>query len=253
MTQDRHTARPRGYQDAMADLARAQKPGYGVPAYLRWVNRRLGRHLAAAAFVLRLTPNALSAIGGLLTLVGLLLVGLGPRGPIVGAASAIALLAGYAFDSADGQLARLTRTGSAAGEWLDHVIDSARQPAFHLAIAASFIRNPEPDVPWLPVVAVAFSLVASVWFFAQILAEKLSDGGTKSSDTGTSSTWTSFVKSPYDCSFGYFLIFAIAMPMFFSVVYLGWFAFTVIVAALSLARKYQTLKGQQPSAPEVVI
>ena len=46
------------FRDAFSALNAAQKPGMGVPAYTRWVNRRLGRYAAAAAYALRWTPNA---------------------------------------------------------------------------------------------------------------------------------------------------------------------------------------------------
>jgi phosphatidylglycerophosphate synthase len=47
---------------------------------------------------------------------------------------------GYAFDAADGQLARLRGGGSLAGEWLDHMIDAAKVSSLHVAVAISVYR-----------------------------------------------------------------------------------------------------------------
>jgi phosphatidylglycerophosphate synthase len=45
----------------------------------------------------------------------------------------VVLVLGYALDAADGQLARLRGGGSSLGEWLDHMIDSAKVVGPHLA------------------------------------------------------------------------------------------------------------------------
>ncbi len=79
---------------------------------------------------------------------------------------------GFAFDSADGQLARLRGGGSPAGEWLDHVVDSGRHLLFHLAVLIGLYRFADvPDAVLL--IPLAFGLVSTVRFFAQILAEQL--------------------------------------------------------------------------------
>ena len=72
----RQTAQPeldeeRDREAAAIALASAQKPGAGVPAYLRWVNRPLGRRAAAAAYVPGLTPNAVTLLSGVCSLAGL--------------------------------------------------------------------------------------------------------------------------------------------------------------------------------------
>ena len=162
----------RGARAAYSALARAQKSGAGVPWYMRVVNRRLGRMIAAVAAQTRATPNHMTAASFVAFLGGAaLLVGVEPG---VGAAigSMLMLQLGFAFDSADGQLARLRGTGSPAGEWLDHVVDSGRHLLFHLAVLVGLYRFTDVDDAVL-LIPLAFALVSTVRFFAQILAEQL--------------------------------------------------------------------------------
>lgn len=227
------------YRAAVARLASAQKSGAGQPAYLRWVNRPLGRRAAAAAFVLGLSPNAVTLLSGLCSLAALLLIALLPPTMGVALGATALLLAGYALDSADGQLARLTGTGSLAGEWLDHVVDAARLPLFHLAIAIHFFRW--GDSFWLVGAALGYMLLSSVWFFAQTLAEKLGERGPDAPDAPV---WMSFVKAPYDVGTVNLIVLALPFPSVFAALYLALFAFTLGVAALSLRRKYRTLAAE---------
>ena len=45
------------FSHTLRSLEAAQKPGIGVPAYTRWVNRRVARYFAAAAVALGITPQ----------------------------------------------------------------------------------------------------------------------------------------------------------------------------------------------------
>ena len=56
---------------------------------------------------------------------------------------------GYALDSADGQVARLTGGGSLLGEWLDHMIDSTKIAALHLAVLLHACRHTDLPAGWL--------------------------------------------------------------------------------------------------------
>jgi phosphatidylglycerophosphate synthase len=153
-------------------LAGAQKGAQGAPAYSRFVNRPLGRVLAALAFHAGLTPNAVTAVSAACTAVGIALVALAPLGWATGAAVTAGLVLGYALDSADGQLARLRGGGSPAGEWLDHVVDSAKIASIHLAVFLGLSRADGLDRGWL-LVPLAFSVVAVVHFSATLLNEAL--------------------------------------------------------------------------------
>ena len=59
---------------------------------------------------------------------------------MTGVVVSLLLILGYALDSADGQLARLLGGGTPEGEWLDHVIDSAKLATIHLAVLVSLYR-----------------------------------------------------------------------------------------------------------------
>ena len=153
-------------------LAGAQKGAQGAPAYSRFVNRPLGRVLAALAFHAGLTPNAVTAVSAVWTAAGIALVAVAPLGWATGAAVSACLVLGYALDSADGQLARLRGGGSPAGEWLDHVVDSAKIASIHLAVFLGLSRVDSIGRGWL-LVPLAFSVVAVVHFSATLLNEAL--------------------------------------------------------------------------------
>ncbi|SHF73575.1 CDP-alcohol phosphatidyltransferase family protein [Geodermatophilus nigrescens] len=153
-------------------LAGAQKGAQGAPAYSRFVNRPLGRVLAALAFHAGLTPNAVTAVSAVWTATGIALLALAPLGWATGAAVTACLVLGYALDSADGQLARLRGGGSPAGEWLDHVVDSAKIASIHLAVFLGLSRVESLGRGWL-LVPLAFSVVAVVHFSATLLNEAL--------------------------------------------------------------------------------
>jgi phosphatidylglycerophosphate synthase len=247
----------RRYRWAIDRLASAQKSGAGVPAYLRWVNRGLGRRAAAAAYVLGVAPNTVTAASAILSASALVIIALAPVTFATAVIATVLLLAGYALDSADGQLARLTGTGSLAGEWLDHVVDAARLPLFHLAIAIHFFRA--GAALWIVGLALTFLLLTSVWFFAQTLAEKLTPPSPSAvlADSALDSAldsvpvsvpdsappWASFAKLPYDVGLLYLSVLALALPPLFIAIYTVLFVITAGVAALSLRRKYRALLG----------
>lgn len=165
------TTRPT-YRQVLDDLAGAQKgAARSAPAYSRFVNRRLGRLLAAGAFRAGMTPNAVTAISAAFTFAGIGLLALAPLRAWTGVAVTVLLVLGYAFDSADGQVARLTGTGSSAGEWLDHIVDATKISALPLALLVGLYRAEIAD-PWLVVVLVN-AVAGAVLFFGMILTEQM--------------------------------------------------------------------------------
>ncbi|ACQ79255.1 CDP-alcohol phosphatidyltransferase [Beutenbergia cavernae DSM 12333] len=163
----------RSFGGAVRQLRDAQKSNRGAAGYSRWVNRPLGRVLAAAAFTLGLTPNAVTALSAVATFSGIAVIALVPPSVVAGIGAAALLVLGYALDSADGQLARLTRTGSVTGEWLDHVVDSVKIASIHLAVLISWARFVDlPDERFL-LAPIAFAIEANVFFFTIILTEQM--------------------------------------------------------------------------------
>jgi phosphatidylglycerophosphate synthase len=154
-------------------LASAQKPAArSAPAYSRFVNRRFGRYLAAGAHRIGLGPDAVTLISAIWTLGAIALLILVPPAWWLGVVIAVCLLVGYAFDSADGQVARLQGTSSPAGEWLDHMVDATKVSTIPLAVLIAFYRFDLVDRGWL-LIPLAFTVVSAVLFFGMILTEQL--------------------------------------------------------------------------------
>lgn len=159
--------------EIMQSLAGIQKSNRGAPGYARWVNRRLGRLLAAVAFKRSFTPNQVTVVSAILTFSALALVATVRPSVVSGMAIALLLVLGFALDAADGQLARLRGGGSAAGEWLDHVIDAVKCTAIHLVVLICWYRFYDLSNDSLLLIPIAFTLQSSVFFFAIILTEQL--------------------------------------------------------------------------------
>ncbi|RFA14652.1 CDP-alcohol phosphatidyltransferase [Subtercola boreus] len=167
------------YRQTVSRLASAQKKAApGAPAYSIYVNRRIGRYLAAWAFRAGLTPNGVSGISAAFTFSGIVLLAVLPVSWISGIAVALLLAIGYAFDSADGQVARLRGGGSLSGEWLDHVVDSVKIASLHLAVLITLFLHVDLTTPWLLLIPIVYSVVACVSFFAMILNDQLKRGRT---------------------------------------------------------------------------
>lgn len=161
------------FGDTWRRLSTAQKGAQGAPAYSRFVNRRIGRVLAAVAFHAGLTPNAVTGISALFTFSGIALLTLVAPSWGTGVAVSACLVIGYALDSADGQLARLRGGGTPAGEWLDHMVDALKSTSLHLALLVGLYRfEPLGRGGWL-LLPLAFSVVEVIHFFATLLNEAL--------------------------------------------------------------------------------
>lgn len=155
-------------------LARAQKGhARGAPAYSVYVNRKLGRLLAAGAYGAGLTPNQVSLISAAHTFVAIGLIAFAPVGILTGIAISLLLAFGYAWDSADGQVARLRGGGSPQGEWLDHFIDALKISSLHIAVVVGLYRVLPTQDHGLLVIPLLFSVVASTTFTAMLLNDLL--------------------------------------------------------------------------------
>lgn len=160
-------------RESLAGLRGAQKSRRGVSVYSVFVNRPGGRYLAAAADVLRRTPNQVSVLSGLFSLAALVLLVSRRPTPAVGVVAALVLAVSFALDSADGQLARLRRAASPAGEWLDHMIDCATKLALHSVVLIAWYRYEGPGAKLL--LPLAYLFIGMLLFFGGILVGKLRD------------------------------------------------------------------------------
>ncbi|MCB5166580.1 CDP-alcohol phosphatidyltransferase family protein [Streptomyces bambusae] len=187
--------------DALRELRGAQKSAKGVSLYSRYVNRPAGRYLAAGSHVLGLTPNQVTLVSAAFSFAAIAAVALAAPSWPLGVAVWAALAVGFAFDSADGQLARLRGGGSAAGEWLDHVVDCAKVTALHACVLIAFYRFPEEyglsGDGWL-LVPLGFQFASVVTFFGGLLTEKLKPKPEPGSPAAAPSTLRAVALLPVD-------------------------------------------------------
>jgi phosphatidylglycerophosphate synthase len=121
------------------------------------ISQRIGAGLAVAAHRLGLPPTALTLTNLVLGLAASVTV-VALAGPVaagavpawaVGLVALIGWQVAYALDCADGQLARVTGQGSAAGARVDVLCDVAAQIALVTALAATAVAQ-RPSTPvWL--------------------------------------------------------------------------------------------------------
>ncbi|MEJ5912815.1 CDP-alcohol phosphatidyltransferase family protein [Pseudokineococcus sp. 1T1Z-3] len=235
------------YRDVVARLAAAQKSGRGAPAYSRYVNRRLGRHLAAAAYLTGRTPTQVTAVSAVATGSGIAVLALGPNAWWTGVVVTALLVLGYALDAADGQLARLQGGGTLAGEWLDHVVDSVKISALHLAVLVHLhhVAGPEGALAqaWL-LAPLLFTVVAAVSFFAQILNEQLRRAASGSGTSRSSaSPLVSLLKAPTDFGVLCGVLLLLGAVQVFAVAYSLLALASAGYLALALGRWYREMRS----------
>jgi len=226
-------------------LGTAQKGAKGAPAYSRFVNRKLGRLLAAVAFHLRLTPNAVTGISALFTFSGIAVLALVRPSWPMGIAVGLLLVAGYAFDAADGQLARLRGGGSPAGEWLDHMVDALKIASLHLALLVGLYRFEPVERGLVLLLPLAFSVVSVVLFFGTLLNESLrAQHGvtTRATPTGERpSVLRSLVVVPTDYGLLCLVFLLLGAPYVFLAVYAVVCALTAAYLVLAAVRWFREM------------
>ncbi|MFD0023931.1 CDP-alcohol phosphatidyltransferase family protein [Streptomyces sp. NPDC058382] len=170
----------------LRELRGAQKSAKGVSLYSRYVNRPAGRIFAAVAFRLGMTPNQVTLVSAAFTFAAVASVALAePTWPLA-VLVYLGLAVGFALDSADGQLARLTGRGGPDGEWLDHVVDCAKMILVHTAVLISFHRFfALPADGWL-LLPLGFLFVAVLTFCAGLLREQLGKAAARPGPDGAS-------------------------------------------------------------------
>ncbi|WP_308291597.1 CDP-alcohol phosphatidyltransferase family protein [Microbacterium sp. G2-8] len=226
-------------RDRLQALRSAQKSGAGVPAYTRWINRRLARGVAAAAASAGLGPNAVTLASAGLSVAGLVVLVAAPASLPSAVVAAVLLAAGYVLDSADGQVARLTGRAGPAGEWLDHVVDAIRTPLIHTAVAIAVFLH-RPDEEWLMIVALSYAVLSSGQFMSQILAEQLATrhGRDRSEGPGIAKSIALLPTDPGALCWAFLLW---AAPTAFGLVYAALFVANLIHTAASMRRKHRLL------------
>ena len=125
-----------------------------VPAKVKESARGILAPVVRIAIALHLTPNTITVIGLIMTIVASALVAGGWL--VIGAA---VLTAGSLLDAVDGALARAQGGGTAFGSFLDSTLDRASEAIVYAGIAAWFLTA--LDEPALPVIAVVVALSGS--------------------------------------------------------------------------------------------
>jgi CDP-diacylglycerol---glycerol-3-phosphate 3-phosphatidyltransferase len=125
-----------------------------LPAAVKDAVRSILAPIVRLAIALHLTPNTITVIGLLFTIVASALVGGGWL--LVGAA---VLTAGSLLDAVDGALARAQGGGTAFGSFLDSTLDRASEAILYVGIAVWMMNA--LDAPTLPVLAVFLALAGS--------------------------------------------------------------------------------------------
>ena len=234
--------------EVVGRLSRAQKPSAGTPAYSRFVNRRIGRVFAAAAFLGRRTPNQVSLASGFCSLVGIVLVA--TVSPSLGLALVVTalLVLGYGLDSADGQLARLRGGGSPLGEWLDHMIDAVKIVLLHSAVLISFYRFDAFSNELLLLVPLGYICMSSVLFFGLILIDQLRrrHGGAQRPNERGDSVAKSLLIAPTDYGVLCLAFLAFGTPSLFIVLYGALLAANLVFLAAAIAKWYREMSTLQP-------
>lgn len=226
-------------------LGRAQKGhARGAPAYSVYINRRLGRVFAAVAYRWGLSPNQVTGVSASFTFTGIALLALVAPSWWLGILVWLLLALGYAWDSADGQVARLTGKGSIAGEWLDHFVDAIKIMTMHLAVAVGLYRF--ADVPdWVLLIPLAYSAVAGVTFFGMILNDLLKGargaGSTHARGGGTFAR--SMLLLPTDFGVLCFVFVLWGWTEGFSVAYGLLFAISALFLGAAAVKWFSEMKG----------
>lgn len=237
-------APPRRYRSAVDQLAAAQKPSQGAPPYSRWVNRPLGRRLAALAYVSGRSPNQVTLVSAVATFSGFALIALvEPRWWVGLLAGGLAIL-GYALDAADGQLARLQGGGSASGEWLDHTVDAVKMSSVHLVILVSLLRFTDEPGWGLLAIPMLFQAASGTFFVSFMLMDQLrrARGGTgrAPSNGGTAQTVAAL---PTDYGVLAVVLLAVGVPSLFVPIYGLLCAGFVVVLCGALLRWWREVRS----------
>jgi phosphatidylglycerophosphate synthase len=201
----------RDVRSAYAELAGAQKPPFGTPAYSRFVNRPFGRALAAIASSAGLTPNHVSMLSAACSFSAIGVLASVSPSPAVALTVAALLILGYSLDSADGQVARLLGLRSRFGEWLDHMIDCVKMSALHLAVLVQLIRFSDAPL-WMISIPMIYLVADNTSFFGMILVDQLrrAAGDTSTKASGSLSVVRALAILPSD--YGALCLVFLALP-----------------------------------------
>jgi phosphatidylglycerophosphate synthase len=229
------------YLNSWNKLSRAQKRSDVALPYTLWINRPIGRFFAVIAHKLSLTPNFVSFISLLFSVIGFLYLILIQDKEIIPTIFGVSiLLFAYALDSADGQLARLTNIKGPSGEWLDHTADSIKTPMFHLSVFLVIYQIEGGLNLQVMIFFLMISAFASGKFFSSEIKEKMMANREKVNPGG--GYIRSFLLAPFDYGFLCF-IFILAPFNLLYPVYFFWGIYFILFCFASFIRSFRQLKN----------
>ncbi len=235
------TVTKENYAAVVRRLAGSQKNPLAVPAYTRFVNRPLGRRFAAFGYLAKLSANQVTGLSLLSSCLGMVLLCTAPIVAWTGLAVGALMMLGYALDSADGQLARLTGTMGPAGEWLDHVTDQFRQTCLHASVLVYAVRTlPDLPVAWF-LVPLGYTVVVSTRFLSQILAEQLRRSAQAPPVVVAGASRRALLQLPADPGVLCLCFLLAGFPRAFFAAYTALFAANALLAGASVLRRHREL------------
>ena len=229
---------------SLAQLALNQKSSKGVSLYSRFVNRPAGRFFAAVGHLIGMTPNQMTLASAVCTFSAIAALALTAPAWWSGILIAALLILGFILDSSDGQLARLTGTSSANGEWLDHVVDCARSVLIHTAVLVSFYLYFELSSEWLLAVPLVFQFAAVVLFVAGTLAALLKRAAGIPASAGPPSLARSILLLPADFGILAASFVLLGAGQVFVIVYSALAAVQVVLLAVLGVKWFSELSGR---------
>ena len=128
----------------------------------RWINRPLSTRLSKLLVRTGVTPNQITVLSFLISLVGSALLFLGSYA--AGAVGGVLLQVASVVDGCDGEVARLKGMTTPRGAWLDTMLDRYADLAMTLAIVAAHAKHFPGPLSWIAgmVAATGFILVSYV-------------------------------------------------------------------------------------------
>ncbi len=205
---------------------------------------------AAGGYVLGLGPNQVTMLSAACSAAGIAVIAIVDPSPVSAVVSVALLVIGYGLDSADGQLARLTGTGSKAGEWLDHTVDATKIVSLHLALLISLYRFGDLDSEAWLLLPMAFAVTSSVLFFSWILRDLLLAGtefSTNRRDDGRSSSVVASLSRVLE-DYGVLMFVLLALPAtgVFLALYTTLFAWSAFMFVVAIPKRFRTIAANAP-------
>ncbi len=137
----------------LANLTKGDEDGFVSVRLNRPISTRISARLASTG----ITPNQITVISFLISLLGAGLLSVGQYA--VALAGGLLVQLASIVDGCDGEIARLKQMSSARGAWLDTVLDRYADMAVALAVTFAFAAAHAGPLPWIVGFLAAFGFI----------------------------------------------------------------------------------------------